>query len=162
MKQKISLLNCQNNIDIFDRKSRLNICFVKFLTTRCKLDCMEDNIDKEIRRYLEMFREKEVGAFNNPISMENGVTIILEHWLQSDEELRVSIVLPKRVPSPRQDQHLSSLAPHFNEIADDLNKILEDCGYKPPNQYLYTGKKEGPFEPQQYKFQAKVQNPNIG
>lgn len=121
---------------------------------------IEESESREVQKKLNSFAEGHIGGMNAPIGTTNGVTLLLKHWLKSDDELRLEIVLPKRVPQPEPGQPLSEHGDHFERIVEEFNSLLTAYGYEKPDSYIYEPPEEEPvFEQQRYRFKATIPNP---
>lgn len=121
---------------------------------------IDENESRQIQKKLNAFIEGHIDGMNAPIGTTNGVTLILKHWVRSNDELRLEIVLPKRVSDPEPDRALSENEDHFERLVGEFNSLLTSCGYKKPDSYNYKPPdKEPVFEQQRYRFEATIPNP---
>lgn len=97
-------------------------------------DSLEDELDSKLKG----FKAGRIGAMNQPIHLENGLIVMLENWVHTDDTLTITIALPRLATQPEEEgQEIRSLGNPFVEVADAVDDLLEENGYESPDNYRY-------------------------
>lgn len=124
------------------------------------ISCMEQEVIDSLTFKLKQFKKESDMAFNYPIRMKNGITIMLSHWKPKDENLTVSICLPEESVKPDEDEKLSNTPDRYSKVAEKVKQVIVDCGYNEPEPFRLADKRENIVtERYRYIYESTVTNP---
>lgn len=122
------------------------------------MDHVMDEELEELEQKLRQFKNGDIGGLNLPIRLDNGITICLAHWVQSHNQLTITIAIPPQCPQPDEEQPLSELGDQFASVIADFNTVLDKNGYDTVTEYACTSNDTGPLNARTYKFNGIIPN----
>lgn len=115
------------------------------------MDC-----EQKLRSYLRDFREEEISGMNQPMSVNESVTVILKSWVRTSEDLEIIISIDNMYCEDKA-RNLHKESGLFHSYVSRLNEILVDEGYSRMDRFNFI--EEDIFDCKPYKYKSTVSNP---
>jgi hypothetical protein len=113
--------------------------------------------EQKLRSYLRAFREEEISGMNQPMDINESVTVVLKSWVHTSEDLEIIISIDNMY-CRETARNLHKESGLFNSYVSLLNEILVDEGYDRMDKFTFV-EEEDIFDCKPYKYKSSVSNP---
>ena len=116
------------------------------------MEC-EDNL----RSYLWAFRDGDVSGFNEPMDINDSVSLLLSHWLRSRKDLEIGLFIDN-ICCERLARDVVRNSGLFDVHVSSVNHVLSDEGYPEITDISFVEKGDI-FDCKPYEYRTVITNP---